>query len=139
MKLWIGCSIQCAIHNILESIQSIEHWLSIFYNIFLTIWNDLNINVSLSGKKGNFCQEFYTLCHIKFQVLEIIGDKSILMFVKISMRFQFLLFVMSLKKASFPASLSGTKVVSVSSLSGHGLHTEHNIVFNRVKMKIVQN
>ena len=87
------------------------------------------------GGKGNFCQEFYTLCHIKFQVLEIIGDKSILMFVKISMRFQFLLFVMSFKKASFPASLSGTKVVSVSSLSGHGLHTEHNIVFNRLKIQ----
>ena len=52
----------------------------------------------MSGKKRNFCNEFYTLCHIRFQVLAIIGDKSILMFVEISMRFQFLQFVMSLKK-----------------------------------------
>ena len=89
----------------------------------------------MSGKKRNFCNEFYTLCHIRFQVLAIIGDKSILMFVEISMRFQFLQFVMSLKKASFPASLSGTKVVSVSSLSGHGLHTERNIVFKRIKIE----
>ena len=52
----------------------------------------------MMGKKRNFCNELYTLCHIKFQVLAIIGDKSIIMFVEISMRFQFLQFVMSLKK-----------------------------------------
>ena len=69
-----------------------------FYNIFLTILNNLMIDGSMSGKKRNICNEFYTLCHIRFQVLVIIGDKSILMFVEISMRFQFLQFVMSLKK-----------------------------------------
>ena len=52
----------------------------------------------MSGKKRNFRNELYTLCHIKFQILAIIGDKSILMFVEISMRFQFLQSVMSLKK-----------------------------------------
>ena len=57
-----------------------------FYNIFLTILNNLMIDGSMSGKKRNICNEFYTLCHIRFQALAIIGDKSILMIVEITMR-----------------------------------------------------
>ena len=88
------------------------------------------------GKKRNFCNELYTLCHIKFQVLAIIGDKSILMFVEISMRFQFLQFVMSLKSIIPGFSLRNQGGQCVSSLSGHGLHTEHsNIVFKRIKIE----
>ena len=123
-----------SIHT-LELLKSMKDSLSFFTTLF-SLFGTITRLMYLCRKKL-VCKEFYTICHIKFQVLGIIGNKSHLMVVRLSMRFQFLLFVM-IKIALFLASLSGTKVVSVSSLSGHGLiriHTEHNNVFERIKIE----